>query len=115
MTVTSLSPDFAVSPQVEPRDVPALAEAGFVHIVNNRPDGEEPGQPTSEQIAAAAASHGLGYSHIPIVPGQATQANAEALAAVLRDAPGPVLGFCRSGGRARQLWEMARHDKTGQG
>ncbi len=108
MNLNHLSPDFAVSPQIQPEEVGRLAAAGFKGIVNNRPDGEEPGQPRSDDIEAEAKRHGLVYHHIPVVPGQATEADARAFAAALNDADGPVLAFCRTGNRSAGLWKTAQ-------
>ena len=59
--------DFAVSPQIGVDDV-ALARAdGFKLIVNNRPDGEAPDQPTSAEIEQATLREGLAYLHVPVV------------------------------------------------
>jgi uncharacterized protein (TIGR01244 family) len=91
--------------QLLPADIPALATAGIRLIVNNRPDGEEPGQPTSAGIEAAARAAGLGYRHIPVAggfPPAAVEAAAEALDA------GPLLLFCRTGSRSTYLWALAR-------
>ena len=35
--------------QISVQDVDRFAEAGVRLIINNRPDGEEPGQPTSDE------------------------------------------------------------------
>ena len=40
----SIVPDFAVAGQLTREDFAAAAEAGFKAIINNRPDGEAPGQ-----------------------------------------------------------------------
>ncbi|MCS6759167.1 MAG: sulfur transferase domain-containing protein, partial [Candidatus Devosia euplotis] len=40
----------SVSEQIYPEDVAALKAAGFVTIVNNRPDGESPDQPAGAEI-----------------------------------------------------------------
>ena len=47
-----------VSGQIAPHEVAGLAEHGITVIVNNRPDGEEPGQPLAADIEAAAAAGG---------------------------------------------------------
>lgn len=107
MDLIHLGPTFAVSPQIQPADIGRLAAAGFKGIINNRPDGEEPDQTRSDELEAEARRHGLLYRHIPVVPGQATDADARAFAAVLNEAAGPVLGFCRTGKRAAALWEAA--------
>ena len=48
-----------VAGQVLPEQMAALAEAGVARVVNNRPDGEEPGQPTSAEIEAAGCATGM--------------------------------------------------------
>ena len=39
-----------VAGQIAPADVAALKSEGVTMIVNNRPDGEDVGQPTSAEI-----------------------------------------------------------------
>ena len=107
MNMTQLSPTLSVRPQVLPEEVAQLAAAGFKGIINNRPDGEGPDQPSSAELEAAATRHGLAYGHIPVVPGQATEEQARAFAAALREAEGPVVAFCRTGNRSTGLWKMA--------
>lgn len=106
MNMTQLSPTLSVRPQVLPEEVAELAAAGFKGIINNRPDGEAPDQPGSSELEAAAKRHGLAYWHIPVVPGQATEEQARAFAAALREADGPVVAFCRTGNRSTGLWKM---------
>lgn len=96
-----------VSGQIQPEDVQAAADAGVTMIVNNRPDGEQPGQPAGAAIEAAARAAGLDYRHIPVAGGLSpdlVQAMAEALDA----AEGKVLGFCAAGTRSTYLWALAR-------
>ena len=107
MKLTHLSPNFAVSGQVEPDDLPLLREAGFRAVVNNRPDGEEPDQASSQDLGFAAQRLGLRYTYIPIVPGQMTQEHADSLRRALAEAGGPVLAFCRTGNRSSKLWQLA--------
>ena len=103
-----LDPTIAVAPQITPDDVPAIAAAGYVAIVNNRPDGEEPGQPEGEAIRAAAAVAGLAYTAIPITQAGFSRPQVDAMIAALAAADGPVLAYCRSGTRSCNLWALAR-------
>lgn len=96
----------SVAGQIAPQHVAVLAAEGVTHIVNNRPDGEERGQPPSADIAAAAAAAGLHYRHIPVA-GEFTAGQIEAMAAAL-DGPGRALAFCKSGTRSTLLWALAR-------
>ncbi len=103
-----LDPTIAVAPQITPDDVPAIAAAGFVAIVNNRPDGEEAGQPDGDAIRAAAEAAGLAYTAIPITQAGFSRPQVDAMAAALCGAGGPVLAYCRSGTRSCNLWALAR-------
>ena len=102
-----LSPNVAVRPQVELKEIGELAAQGFKGIINARPDDEEPGQPKSAELEAEAKRHGLAYTHIPVVPGQATAKDAARFAEAVSQCDGKVVGFCRTGARAAGLWELA--------
>jgi len=99
--------DFTTAPQISLDDVAEAARQGFRTIINNRPDGEAPDQPSSAEMAAAAAAAGLAYHHIPVV-GSPTPQQVEATQAVLQDAAEPVLAFCRSGTRSIVTWSLAQ-------
>jgi len=96
----------SVSPQLQVADVDAAADQGFKTIINNRPDGEDPTQPSGHEIEAAAATAGLSYHHIP-VRGGPTPEQVETTRKVFETAPGPVLAFCRSGTRSIVTWSLA--------
>lgn len=96
-----------VSGQIRPEDVPALKAEGVATIVNNRPDGEEPGQPLGAEIEKAARAAGIGYRSIPIVRGIGP-ADVESMQAALAECPGKLLVFCRSGTRSTYAWAVAR-------
>jgi uncharacterized protein (TIGR01244 family) len=96
---------FVLVGQLTAADMDEAAAAGVRLIVNNRPDGEEPRQPASAEIEAAARAAGLGYRHIPIAGGFPPE-RIEAMAQALEQ--GPVLAFCRSGTRSTFLWALAK-------
>lgn len=96
-----------VAGQISPDDMATLKAAGIAAIVNNRPDGEEPGQPPASEIEAAARAAGLDYRFVPIAGGiSGTQI--DAMAEALEQAKGPVLAFCRIGMRSTYAWALAR-------
>ena len=107
MKLIPLGPAMFVSGQIDPADMPELAAQGITLVVNNRPDGEDPGQPSSAAIEEAAAAAGLAYRHIPVA-GSAAHEQVEAMTEALGEAEGKVLAFCRSGTRSAYLWAMAR-------
>ncbi len=86
---------------------PRIKAAGFVAIVNNRPDDEEAGQPGGDAIRAAAEDHGLAYTAIPVTHAGFSHPQLDAMAAALAEANGPVLAYCRSGTRSCNLWALA--------
>jgi uncharacterized protein (TIGR01244 family) len=99
--------DFSVAPQIEVSDVARAKAEGFVLVINNRPDGEAPGQPTSEEMQAAAKAAGIGYAYIP-VRGGPTQDQVDAEHSLLAETKGPVLAYCRSGNRSIVTWTIGQ-------
>jgi len=107
MDIKTISPFLSVSPQISPLDVGILASRGFRTIICNRPDDEADDQPASSEIAAAAERHGLAFHAQPVIAGKVTDADVDAYAALLAQAEGPVLAFCRTGTRSISLWAMS--------
>ena len=102
--LTQIADGVFVAGQIAPEEI---ADLGVAMIVNNRPDGEEPGQPTSDAIGAAAKAAGVEYRHIPVAGGFSLPQVAQ-MADALATANGPVLAFCKSGTRSTYLWALAR-------
>ena len=88
-------------------DVTDLARAGFKAIINNRPDEEEPGQPSGDAIRAVAETLGLSYHAIPVTHAGFSMPQVEAMRAAIEGADGPVFAYCRSGTRSTNLWALA--------
>ncbi|KLE32222.1 hypothetical protein AAW01_09055 [Aurantiacibacter gangjinensis] len=102
-----LTDRISVSPQITPQEVAEAAAQGFALIVNNRPDGEETGQPSGESVEAAARAHGLRYIAIPVGHEGLGEDQITAMKDALADAEGKTLAFCRSGTRSTYLWALA--------
>lgn len=96
-----------VSGQIRPEQVPGLKAEGVTMIVNNRPDGEEPGQPLGADIEAAAKSCGIAYRSIPIIRGIGPS-DVELMQEAMDECDGRMLAFCRSGTRSTLAWAVAR-------
>jgi uncharacterized protein (TIGR01244 family) len=94
--------------QLHAADIARAAAEGVTMIVNNRPDGEEPGQPAGAEIERAARAAGIAYRHIPVAGGIGPDQIA-AMAAALDE--GKLLAFCRSGTRSTYLWALARRGR----
>jgi len=99
--------DFSTAPQISVADVAEAARLGFTTIINNRPDGEDPAQPASAEIEAAAKAAGLAYAHVPVRGGPGP-AEVEAVREIVDAAEGPVLAFCRSGTRSITTWSIGQ-------
>lgn len=112
MNPRKLTDGISVSEQIGPRDMAAIRAAGFRSVICNRPDGEGWGQPAFVEIEAAAGAVGMQAAYLPVVPGQMTASQVERFSALMRELPGPVLAYCRSGARAAGLWDAARTAKA---
>ncbi|MFC3050523.1 TIGR01244 family sulfur transferase [Kordiimonas pumila] len=95
-----------VAPQITQSDIDRAAEEGFTLIINNRPNGEEAGQPTNDTLQAYAEAKGLRWLHIPIISGQLTMDAIINTSTALADS-GKTLAFCRSGTRSCTLWGLS--------
>ena len=97
-----------VSGQIAPDEVADLKRQGVAMIVNNRPDGEDEGQPLGADIEAAARQAGIAYRHVPIRRGMGPS-DVEAMHEAMRECgDGKLLAFCRSGNRSALAWAVAR-------
>ena len=105
--IRQVTPDFAVAPQLAPSDMAEAAGRGFKLVINNRPDGEAPDQPSSAHMEAAVRAAGMDYVHIP-VRGGPTPEQVEQNREAIDGAGGPVLAFCRSGTRSIVTWSVGQ-------
>ena len=109
--IRQLSDKVVVSGQIAPHEVAGLAAQGITVIVNNRPDGEEPGQPLAADIEAAAAEAGIPYHFVPIIRGIGP-ADVEEMQKAMREAEnGKLLAFCRSGTRSALALALAKREE----
>ncbi len=96
--------------QIAPADIAALKGEGVTMIVNNRPDGEDVGQPTSAEIEQAAIAAGIDYRHVPIARGLGPS-DIESMRDAMHSAgDGTLFAFCRSGNRSVLAWAVAKSE-----
>ncbi|ALJ07224.1 MAG: TIGR01244 family phosphatase [Brevundimonas sp.] len=107
MDIRPLDEALSASPQIAPEDLPAIAAQGFRSVISNRPDGEEPGQPSAEDLRQAAEAAGLAFAHVPVVGGAISDQDVADFREALANLPQPVFGFCRTGTRTTTLWALA--------
>ncbi len=106
MEYRQISDNYSVAGQIFPDDVAAIKAAGFKSLICNRPDDEQPGQPSSESVKAAAQASGLDFRYIPVVSGQITSENIADQAVALEEMQAPVFAYCRSGARCTNLYAL---------
>ncbi|MEO1704278.1 MAG: TIGR01244 family sulfur transferase [Pseudomonadota bacterium] len=108
MDIRTLTPAYAVSPQIAPEDLPAIKAAGFTRVICNRPDMENPVELGADVLKVATEAAGLSFVENPVMPGQMTMENVEVQAAACAEADGPVLAYCASGNRSSIVWSFAQ-------
>lgn len=107
MDIRPLTDSYAVSPQIALDDFPAIRAAGYVTVIDNRPDGEIPADLHTARMRAAAEAAGLRFVANPIIGGAMTMANVEAQKVAMAESSGPVFAYCASGNRSSQVWALA--------
>lgn len=106
MDIRRLTPDYAVSPQIDPDDMVALADAGFTTIINNRPCAEIPPSHQADVMETAAAAAGLKIVTLPVTHATLTPELAAQQRAICEASTGPVFAYCASGTRCTIVWAM---------
>jgi uncharacterized protein (TIGR01244 family) len=102
-----VTPTFSVAGQLTIADVQRAADEGFKVIVKNRPENEEPDQPSEAALRAAASAAGLAFHALPFAGPPPPAAVAE-MATLMEQAGGPMLAYCRSGRRSITAWALAQ-------
>lgn len=110
MEIRRVNDKFSVTGQIGPEHIEQISAAGFKSIICNRPDTEE-GAVLHDEVEEAATAAGLRFSFLPVVSGEITEQNVKDMAALLDELPGPVLAYCRSGGRCLNLYTLVQQAK----
>lgn len=111
MDIRAITPDYAVSPQIDLGDLPAIKAAGYVTVIDNRPDGEIPPHLHTDEMRRAAEALGLTFIANPVIGGALTMDNVTAQAAAIAASEGPVFAYCASGNRCSIVWALANAGK----
>ncbi len=113
MDIRKVDDGFAVAPQIQPQEMRMLADAGFVAVMCNRPDGEDPGQPDVATMRAAAEEAGLAYYHVPVSGGAFPDAALDEFGRIRRETDGPLLAYCRTGTRCMTMETLSNPQELG--
>jgi uncharacterized protein (TIGR01244 family) len=106
MDIRQLTPAYAVSPQIDPEDFAALAQAGFTTIIDNRPCSEIPPSHQADAMQIAADAAGLTFVVLPATHATLTPDLASQQKQACMQSDGPVLAYCASGTRCTIIWAM---------
>ncbi|WP_424832948.1 TIGR01244 family sulfur transferase [Ruegeria sp.] len=110
MEIRPITPRYAVSPQISVEDVPAIAEAGFVKVICNRPNVEVPPDQQSDAIGEAVRAAGLEYEVLELTHQTMTPENVARQRDLAESCSGPVLAYCASGTRCSVVWALGQCD-----
>ena len=108
MEIRQLSPDYAVSPQIDPTDVSAIKAAGFTTIICNRPDVEIPPSHHAEVVGALAEAAGLNFVVIPVTHQGLNAEIVNQQRTAIDESDGPVFAYCASGTRCSIVWALGQ-------
>ena len=103
-----INDQLSVAGQITADEVAALKSQGFAAIINNRPDNEEPGQPSMAAVKATAEKAGLQYFFQPVTTSSIKKADVVAFHNALGRGTKPILAYCRSGTRCYLLWGLSQ-------
>ena len=106
MDIRTLTPAYAVSPQIDPADAAAIKAAGFETVICNRPDAEVPPSHQAEAMRAAIEAEGMAFVVNPVTHQGLNMEMVE----VQKDAAatGRTLAYCASGTRSSIVWALGQ-------
>lgn len=113
MTPRVLTDHYHVSPQIDPADAGLIKEAGYVLVIDNRPDAEVPPALQTDAMRDAIESAGVAFHALPITHQSMTAENILAQTELVANAKGPVLAYCASGTRSSVIWALGNAETMG--
>lgn len=108
MDIRQLTPQYFVSPQINPTDMDALVAAGITRILCNRPDTEVPPSHAAAAIRAAALEAGLSFEEQPLTHQSMVPEVIAQNRALGADSGEVTLAYCASGTRSTIAWALGQ-------
>jgi len=108
MDIRQISPTYAVTPQIDVEDIPAIAAAGFKTIICNRPDAEVPPSHSAAAIEAAATAAGIDFIVNPVTHQGLNMEMVKVQNDAIDASAGPTLAYCASGTRSSIVWSLGQ-------
>ena len=112
LEIVSLTPEFAIGPQLSISDFEPIRTAGFASVLNARPDDELGTYLLSSDAEQHARAIGLAYAHSPTENHDIFEPDAiDRFEQALAELPRPIFAHCKTGTRAAILWALvaSRH------
>ena len=106
MDIRPLTDRYAVSPQIDPEDLPAIAAAGYKMVINNRPCEEIPPSHQADVMETTVRAAGLDYVVLPITHATLGPDLAAAQKEACAGCDAPALADCASGTRSTFAWAL---------
>ncbi len=106
MNYIKLNDQVSASGQIGVGDIDDLASENIELLVCNRPDDEDEGQTSFDEIAEAASLKGIEARLLAFSSYQITPEDRDKLVEILCERKRTHL-YCRSGARSKRLWRMA--------
>ena len=102
-----------ITSQLHPDAMTRLLRRGIRTLVDIRPDGEAPEQPSSADIERAAQANKISFYYIPVPHESIPDAAVDGLSAAMKASPPPMVLYCRTGRRAVRLFALAEATRSG--
>ena len=106
MIYKQLNEQFSVSDQITVNDIPEIIEHNVDLIICNRPDNEEPNQPTYSDIKKAANKLGIKTALLDFSSYHINNIERDKLIPFIETGKKIHL-YCRTGSRSTRLWRAA--------
>ena len=109
MAIEKISDYLYVSKQLDERTVKRIAQFEDVKtVICNRPDGEEPNQPSFATVKQWFNDAGIeNVYYLPVTLANiADDAVLREFQATIAKSPAPILAYCRTGTRSALLWAL---------
>ena len=106
-TLRNINAKQYVSGQITIDMIKDISDLGITLIINNRPDYEEEGQASSEELMKKAESLGIKFINIPFAANTLDKEKIINFSNLIKNNEQKALYFCRSGARSSTIWGIA--------
>src|SRR3954467_7423422 len=113
LALRELTENILITEQLTLEEVKALHQYYFKTVIDLRPDGETPDQPSSSEIGTLIKENKMTFAYVPVPHGDIPDSAVDALAKAISESPKPILMYCRSGKRAARTWSLVEASRVG--